>query len=292
MRKKQQVRASVDLYDTSYDNFSVRVQAEVRAQTYGEDLGQSSWMTADELRQFIRRLKVKPSSHVLEVGSGSGGPALFVARTVGCRITGLDINEYGVRNANDLAGRQRLDGLARFKRADASRSLPFARNSFDAILSNDAMCHIPRRGDVLREWFRVLKPGGHMLFTDAMVISGLVSNEEIATRSSIGSYFFLPPGENERLIRASGFELVRTDDVTASAAIIAKRWHDARARRGKDLARIEGKANFEGLQKFLFRVHIVSAEGRLSRYAYLARKPKPSRPRSSLGKLAGPPHYT
>ena len=52
------MRASVDLYNTSYDNFSARVQADVRAETYGQDLGQSSWMTADELRQFIRRLKL------------------------------------------------------------------------------------------------------------------------------------------------------------------------------------------------------------------------------------------
>src|SRR5438552_1149734 len=218
------MRASVDLYNTSYDNFSARVQAEVRAETYGEDLGQSSWMTADELRQFIRQLKLKPSSHLLEVGSGSGGPAVFVARTVGCRITGLDINEYGIKNANDLARRHQLGAPAHFQRADASRRLPFAPNYFDAVLSNDAMCHVPRRKDVLREWFRVLKPGGRMLFTDAMVITGLLSNEEIATRSSIGSYFFLPPGENEKLIRASGFQLVRADDVTASAAIIAKRW--------------------------------------------------------------------
>jgi len=100
------MRASVDLYNTAYDNFSARVQAEVRAETYGEDLGQSSWMTADELRRFIRQLKLKPSSHLLEVGSGSGGPALFVARTSGCRITGLDINAYGIKNANDLARRR------------------------------------------------------------------------------------------------------------------------------------------------------------------------------------------
>jgi SAM-dependent methyltransferase len=280
--------ASVDLYNTSYDNFSARVQAEVRAETYGQDLGQSSWMTADELRQFIRWLKLNPSSRVLEVGSGSGGPALFVARTVGCRITGLDINEYGIKNANELARRQKLDSLAHFQRADAGRRLPLAANSFDAVLSNDAMCHVPRRGDVLREWFRVLKPGGRMLFTDAMVITGLLSNREIATRSSIGSYFLLPPGENERLIRASGFELVRTDDVTANAAIVAKRWHDARARRGKEIARTEGKANFEGLQAFLWRVHVVSVEGRLSRYAYLARKPKAVPPRSSARKSDGP----
>src|ERR1051326_5223938 len=103
--------AAVDLYNTSYDNFSARVQAQVRAETYGNDLGQSSWMTADELRRFIRRLKLKPASHVLEVGGGSAGPALFVARSVGCRITGLDINEHGIKNANALACRQKLDAL-------------------------------------------------------------------------------------------------------------------------------------------------------------------------------------
>ena len=75
-----------------------------------------------------------------------------------------------------------------------------------------------------------------MLFTDAMVITGLLSNEEISTRSSIGCYFFLPPGENERLIRAAGFELVRTDNLTANAARIAKGWHDARARRARGTA--------------------------------------------------------
>ena len=105
---------------------------------------------------------------MLEVGSGSGGPALFVARTVGCHVTGIDINEFGNRNANKLARQQKLDALAHFQRADASHRLPFATNAFDAILSNDAMCHVPRREAVLQEWYRVLKPGGRMLFTDAM----------------------------------------------------------------------------------------------------------------------------
>jgi ubiquinone/menaquinone biosynthesis C-methylase UbiE len=72
--------------------------------------------------------------------------------------------------------------------------LPFAGDSFDALISNDAMCHIPNRARVLRAWFRVWKPGGRMLFTDAMVITGLISKEEIATRSRIGDYCFYPPG--------------------------------------------------------------------------------------------------
>jgi SAM-dependent methyltransferase len=189
-----QKRAPVDLYNTSYDNFSAAVQSQVRLATYGEDLGQSSWMTAEELRSFIRWLRLRPASHLLEVGSGSGGPALFIARNARCRITGLDINDYGVKNANTLACRQKLDPLVHFQVADAAQVLPFDEATFDAVFSNldavfsnDAICHLPRRREVLQDWFRVLKPGGQILFTDAMVITGALSNEEIATRSSIGA---------------------------------------------------------------------------------------------------------
>ena len=64
--------------------------------------------------------------------------------------------------------------------------------TFDAVLSNDAMCHVPNRLEALREWYRFLKPDGQMLFTDALVITGFVSYEEIARRSFIGNYFYLP----------------------------------------------------------------------------------------------------
>ncbi|HVF26940.1 MAG TPA: hypothetical protein VM943_01790 [Pyrinomonadaceae bacterium] len=68
--------SSVDLYNNFYDNFSARVQEQVRAETYGEDVGQSSWMTAEELDRFIELLQLQSSSNLLEIGSGSGGPAL------------------------------------------------------------------------------------------------------------------------------------------------------------------------------------------------------------------------
>jgi SAM-dependent methyltransferase len=137
------------------------------------------------------------------------------------------------------------------------------------------MCHIPNRLDALNEWFRVLKPNGWALFTDAMIVTGAITNEELATRSSIGRYLFLPPGENERLIAQAGFEVLSSVDLTAGPAGISKRWHDARAQKCDDLIQIEGERNFEGLQKFLVCVHTVSKERRLSRFMYLANKQAP-----------------
>src|SRR5262245_36083149 len=263
---------SFDLYNTSYRDFSIEAQQQVRAETYGEDVGQSSWMTADELRYFIGLLELTSSSNVLEIGSGSGGPALFLVETTGCRITGLDVNEFGINNSNELARSRGIDALAHFQLADVSQTLAFGDGTFDAIISNDAMCHIPGRQQVLRESFRVLKPGGRILFTDALVITGLVSHEEIAKRSSIGYYFYLPAGENERLIQTAGFEMMRAEDRTADAATVSKRWYDARAKHREQMIRIEGEQNFNGLQEFLSSVHTLSSEKRLSRYMYLAQK--------------------
>ena|ERR1041385_554276 len=262
----------VNLYDNVYSAFGSDAEAAVRRQTYGEDIGQSSWMTASEWLGFADQLGVTEASEVLEVGSGSGGPAIYLALKRGCRVTGVDINEHGVRNAIELAAHRGVAERVDFRAANAGETLPFPAARFDAIVSNDAMCHISQRLAVLREWHRVLRPGGRALFTDAMVITGPVSHEELAIRSSIGFYLFVPPGENERLLREAGFELLGVDDLTGRAAEISQRWCDAREEHREALIMREGPENFQGLQRFLRCVHILSTQRRLSRYCYLGRK--------------------
>src|SRR5689334_22475654 len=174
--------SKLDLYDNVYGDFASRAETEVRRAAFGEDIGQSSWLTAQDWLRFADEAGVQKASRVLEVGSGSGGPVVYLAEQRACHVTGVDINQNGVANAEKLAAARGVVDRAEFRAIDASEPLPFPDSSFDAVLSNDAMCHIPHRLEVLRDWHRVLRPGGRMLFTDALVITGQVSHDEIATR--------------------------------------------------------------------------------------------------------------
>src|SRR5882724_4716698 len=264
--------ANVDLYGNAYGHFATSVLEQIRLETYREDIGQSGWMTADEYRRFFKLLELDAQSNVVDICSGSGGPAIFMAETTGCQVLGLDINENGVLNAAKLSKSKGLETRVKFQNADASQRLPLEDDSIDAIVCIDAIIHLPNRIAILKEWHRVLKPGGRILYTDPTIITGLVSKEEIAIRSSIGYFQFAPPGEDERLIKEAGFELIAANDVTDNAVKVSKRWHDARATRQQDLTSIEGAETFAGLQRFLMAVYELTSERRLSRFVFVARK--------------------
>ncbi|HKF26515.1 MAG TPA: class I SAM-dependent methyltransferase, partial [Candidatus Acidoferrum sp.] len=171
-------------------------------------------------------------------------------------------------NANELAKAGNLAERVRFEKCDASKALPFGEGEFDAVFSNDVLCHIPGRDRLLRELHRVLRPRGRLLFSDALVVGGVISHQEIAARSSIGYFLFSPPGENERLLRGAGFTVTDVRDTTTSASLISERWREARQKRADQLIAMEGKDNFEALQRFLSTVNLLTSERRLLRMLY------------------------
>ena len=261
----------IDLFDSTYSHFTKQVLETVRKETFGRDIGQNSWTTVDEYDRFISWLDLRPEHHVLEVASGSGGPARYLADSVSCRVTGIDANEAGIATATESVASSNQD-LVTFEVADANSRLPFNDDSFDALLCIDSMNHFPDRLKVFQEWRRILRPGRRAVFTDPVVITGPVTNDELALRSAIGLFLFVPLGVNEQLIEASGFRSLKHEDVSANAALVSRSWHESRQRHKDALIKIEGEERFEGLQQFFAAVHRLTSERRLSRIVYLVEK--------------------
>jgi SAM-dependent methyltransferase len=161
---------------------------------------------------------------------------------------------------------------AEFRVVDASGHLPFADASFDAVTCIDAINHLPNWPAIVSEWARVLKPGGRMLFTDPITVTGPLTNAEMAVRSSIGFFLFAPLGYDEQVIQQCGLTLVMRDDVTGNMAEIAERRRAARESHSAALREIEGEQTYEGQQEFFAVAARIAREGRLSRFVYVAEK--------------------
>jgi SAM-dependent methyltransferase len=265
------VSKRVDLFDSTYGNFRERVLEEIRRETFGEDIGQNSWITVEEWDTFTAWLELGPKAHLLEIASGSGRPALYLARKHGCRITGIDVNDEAVTTARQAAAAAGSPGV-RFERGDMNERLPFDDGTFDGVVCVDSMNHFRDRLGVFREWYRVLRSGGRAVFTDPVVITGPVSNEELAARSNIGFFLFVPPEVTERFINAAGLRLLRREDATGNIEMVSGRWLESRARHKEDLVKLEGEERFEGLQLFFAAVHELTSQRRLSRFVFLAEK--------------------
>lgn len=129
-----------------------------------------------------------------------------------------ELNPQGIETGKKLAAEAGMSDSVGFQLVDGSKPLPFEANSFAVVFCNDTMCHIPNRPAVLADWQRVLKPGGYIVYTDAMVVTGPVSSDEFKTRASIGKYYYQSLGDNEKAIKKAGLSLVEAIDTSGSAS--------------------------------------------------------------------------
>jgi len=264
--------ALIGHYNANYGNFQTDSYAEIRREAFGEDIGQNSWLTANEQDRFLGWLNLSPGKKLLDVGCGAGGPALRIAASTGCSVVGIDAHEQAISTANSLAARRDLTSRAEFCVTDAARRLPFSDSCFDTITCMDAINHLPNRREVIAELSRLLKRDGRLLFTDPVIVTGPLTNAEIAIRSSIGFFLFVPPDYNESLIAECGLRLLACEAVTANLADVASRRYAARASRITALRAIEGDQTYGGQQEFLAVASRIAREGRLSRFVYVSEK--------------------
>jgi 2-polyprenyl-3-methyl-5-hydroxy-6-metoxy-1,4-benzoquinol methylase len=260
-------------YDANYGNFHTDLYARVRRQAFDEDIGQNSWLGAREQDRLLPLLNLSRGSKLLDIACGAGGPALRIATQTGCSVLGVDVHSSAIEAAAALAVTHRLRGTAEFLVGNAAEPLLLPDSSFEAITCIDAINHVPDRIQLLSECARLLKPNGRLLFTDPCVVTGPLTNEEIAVRTYVGFYLLTPLGYNEEVLRNSGFVVITAENATQQMFLSANRRKSARATYEAELRAVEGSSQYEAQQNFLTMVARLAEECRLSRFVFIAAKP-------------------
>ncbi len=268
--------ALADQYEPFYREFDSPLMRQIRLEAYGEDIGQHSWVSADELRRDAQRLGLSASSRLLDLGSGPCGPLTFLLATVGCTGVGLDLSpsavQVGYSRATALGVQERFSAHV----ADLNEPLPVELGTFDAVLAVDVVLHLRDRQALFREVSKLLRPGGRFLFTDAGVITGAVSNDELHRRSLHGYTQFVPTGWNEQLLETVGLRLLATEDRTASVFRNASGRLAANRNHREELERLSGVSSFQSQNEYLTTVAELARRGAVSRIVYLTEVRSPN----------------
>ena len=266
---KTRVDSLKQSYQSLYEKFDSPLMSQVRLEAYGEDIGQHSWVTAEDLRHDAPRLKLTGAARLLDLGCGPCGPLAFLMQTTGCSGTGLDSSadalSVGRRRAQSLG----VDDRLMVCETDLDRGLPVATGTVDAAISLDVILHLRDRLRTFTEIARVLMDGGRFLFTDAAVVTGAISSEEVATRSMHGFTQYCAPGFNERTLEFAGLTLLETEDRTHGIWHNARGRLEARLRHQADLEQLESAEGFASYQGYLQTIVSLSQRGALSRVMYL-----------------------
>ena len=158
---------------------------------------------------------------VLDVGSGVGGPARFLAASHGCRVTGVDLSEPFVDAARYLTGRTGQSDQVSFETGSAL-ALPFGDGSFDVVVLQHVAMNISERARLYREIRRVLKPGGRFATFDVVLNEG-EPHYPVPWARTPETSFLLTAAATREAIEPAGFRaLAWRDDTEAAKAWIAQ----------------------------------------------------------------------
>lgn len=141
-----------------------RVWAAVLGAEYPAEVAPYSYTTRSELARIATEVQVGPEDLLVDVGSGRGGPGLWVAATTGARYLAVDIAEAGLTEVKRRAEHLGLGDRA--ATAEGSfESLPIPDGHAAAVMSIDALLFSPDKAAATRELARVLRPGGRLVLT-------------------------------------------------------------------------------------------------------------------------------
>ena len=192
-------------------------------EVFGPHLHDGYYETGEETRleaqeklvaNLVARAGLERGARVLDVGCGVGGPALWLARALGCRVTGITNSEVQARLARSLAGEGGQGDLVRLVVMDAEH-LGLGRRSFDAVLVVGALGHLAEQRRFLAECRGLVIPGGRLAIADWMLAPGVRRAALAPLLERMGVPEFHAPMTHARWLERLGWSSVAVSDETA-----------------------------------------------------------------------------
>jgi sarcosine/dimethylglycine N-methyltransferase len=171
--------------------------------------------------ELARGAQIGSETRVADFCAGLGGTVRYLAHTYGAKVTGIELTPSRVSGAQELITRVGLQDKARVIEGNVM-SVPLADATMDAVVSQEAFCHVPDPAKALSEAFRILRKDGRLAFTD------WIANEPLSTDDSqlmwdgmaIQPLRSIP--DYRRLVEGTGFKINSTTDLTGEWAPILK----------------------------------------------------------------------
>lgn len=166
--------------------------------------------------EIAAMLQVAPADHLLDIGSGIGGPARTMAHRFGCRVTGIDLTAEFCEVARHLTRLTGLDSRVDFELGDAL-AMPFTDATFDGAYSMNVSMNIADKAALYAEIRRVVKPGGWLMLSELAAGPGAPLDYPTPWAASANTSFLSTPEQTRRGLEAAGFEIVLLRETTAAA---------------------------------------------------------------------------
>jgi len=219
------------------------------------------------MRFFGEKLGLTADSHVLDLCSGIGGPARFLARTYGCKVSGIDLSEFNHRTAQKRTREAGLDRLVTFLHGNAL-NIPFPDGSFTHIFGCEGWCYFHDKVRLYKAAHRALKPGGLIAFLE----SACESPVQLRTAELLGQVQYESLDQYTSMLEAAGFEIVERYDTTDLAyKDVASGMYRLITKRDQ-IVESAGEEVYYGLLEVWSEFLAYFSEGRLTHCGFIALK--------------------
>ncbi|MEO8003486.1 MAG: methyltransferase domain-containing protein [Betaproteobacteria bacterium] len=180
---------------------------------------------------LAQRARIVTGSHVADFCAGLAGPARYLAHKYGAILTCVELNPNRAPGAADLTRRVGLAQRVRVVRGDVMR-VPLASGCMDAVISQEALLHVPDKRAALTEAYRVLRPGGMLSFTDWAEHQPLAAADAESMWRGIAAQSVQSFSGYEEMLQGIGFRDVASEDLTSEwGDILEERFRMYRALR-------------------------------------------------------------